>query len=190
MVAASPSGVAAVLSLGTYLIPFNNTSGSFLDLIGSELYLHSRVRRLLPAAAFPRHWSRADTALGEAWPGAGRRTVLASPGPRLASGRGRGSWLGVLQVREARARENPARRVKPPGASPWWWKFRHVACGGYRLAASGRPRKAATVHAAWALGLAGAPAGRPGALGTGKWARRGGGGPRCFQFSLRLLVTV
>lgn len=60
MVAASPSGVAAVLSLGTYLIPFNNTSGSFLDLIGSELYLHSRVRRLLPAAAFPK-------ALVEGW---------------------------------------------------------------------------------------------------------------------------
>lgn len=36
-VAASPSGVAAALSLGTDSIPFNNTSGPFQDLIGSEL---------------------------------------------------------------------------------------------------------------------------------------------------------
>lgn len=46
----------------------------------------------------------------------------------------------------------------------------------------GGPGRAARVHAGRAPALASPPAARPGALGTGKPARRGGGGLAAFSF--------
>lgn len=46
----------------------------------------------------------------------------------------------------------------------------------------GGPGRAARVHAGRAPGLASPPAARPGALGTGKRARLGGGGLAAFSF--------
>lgn len=91
MVAASPSGVAAALSLGTDSIPFN-TSGPFLDRIGSELYLHSGVRRLFSTKAgtnvLPQGGDRPSLGV------TGRRGRCPRCGPLVASGRGHGTWRG------------------------------------------------------------------------------------------------
>lgn len=163
MVAASPSVVAAQLSLGTCLIPFNNTSGPFLGLIGSELCLHPGVGRLPPATA---HCPRVDTALASARPGRGRGQC---PRRRDSLGlRPRASPGGVARCGSGRAPTLAQRSVgvapRPGGG--------HAACGVWPLRPRGLREARAPSGSAEAEAATLRPSRRAGrrALGTGKRA--------------------
>lgn len=159
MVAFSPSAVAAPRSLGTCLTPFSHTSGPFLDLIGSQLNLHSGPPR--PAAGCTPRPRRRARDVGGGTRMARCRVSRDLAGPQGAGGTRRGS-RGAGGGRAGTPAPGPA-------AGPSRWRR---ALGMWPVvrgpAASGRAVR---------LGLAGPPAGRP-ALGTGKGAR-----PRGFQFS-------
>lgn len=177
MVAASPSGVAAALSLGTDSIPFNNTSGPFLDLGGSGLYLHSGIRRVFSTEAganvLPRgrHLPRRGVTRG----GADGARVASRSWPQAADTEPGGAPL--VRERGEGSEWSSLGGPRPDGGNLGMWR---AAVTAWRpRGGPGEPLPGSTGDRG--LGLAG-PAGRPGALGTGKRARRGGGGLAAFSF--------
>lgn len=178
MVAACPSAVAAVLSLETCLISFNNTSGSLPDLIGFELYLHSGIGR---PPLVQTYCHRVDAVLTEARPGRradGARVAGTSLGLRPRGGTWRGSSGCGRRDSGHSDSKRPGCGAPRPG-------------GGHSDMCRSSPGVHPEAPGAAAVGPRGRgwdkPARPPvaGALGTGKRAR-----PRRFQFSPRLLVTV